>query len=123
MDDADFYVVKQYLRRAATRVTFWKGVEVTTKLNAVGALNQLPDEKVAWQHWIAHWLTEAQCKKLQVTIRKQRQRQKGKDITISEEAHRILLALSDGGKLSLSQVIETRLKRAYTIQLKKLTIG
>ena len=116
---SDFYIIKQYLRRAVSRPAFWKGVDLARKAEAVRTLNTLDNNEHHWQAWTDKWLNDEQKQKLNASVRKSRLRLKGKDITISNEAHRMLVALSDKGKLSFSQVIETRLKRAYSRHLKK----
>lgn len=120
MKESDLYLVQQYLLRSVTRASFWKGIDFQTKNTAVTELHALPDSIQSWQTWIDSWLTVGQKDKLNASIRKARMRTKGKDITISEKAHQMLVALSDNGRLSLSQVIEQRLHRAYQQKLKSV---
>lgn len=120
MKEGDLYLVQQYLLRSVTRASFWKGIDFHTKNTAVSELHALPDSHQSWQKWIDHWLTTSQKTRLNNSVRKARMRTKGKDITISEKAHQMLLALSDNGRLSLSQVIEQRLHRAYKQKLKSV---
>lgn len=119
MNDADFFVVKQYLMRSIARPGFWQGISLEQKNKSVTSLHQLPDDKAQWLDWIADNLQPEQQQKLNASVRKSRMRQKGKDITVSDEAHRILVALSDNGRLSFSQVIEQKLNRAYLNAIRK----
>lgn len=110
---SDIFTVKQYLLRSVSRSSFWKGWNFTDKQDAVSALNSLDNTQHAVNQWIEQWLNAAQKSKLDSAIRNARQRVKGKSITISNEAHKILKDLADADKLTLSEVIEQRLKRAH----------
>lgn len=119
--DNDAFNAKQYLLRSVSRTSFWKGWKLEEKQTAVSELNQLENNEDALNAWIGKWLSSTQKNKLDSAIRNARQRSKGKSITISEEAHRILKTLAEADKLSLSEVIEKRLNRAFQVALQKTT--
>ncbi|BDX06594.1 hypothetical protein [Planctobacterium marinum] len=118
MKASELFSVQQYLLRAVSRPSFWSGIDYQTKNDAIACLHQLPDEFAAWQDWIAVHLNDEQKQKLNSSIRKARMRDKGKNITVSKQAHQMLTLLSDGGRLTLSEVIEHNLRRAYQKRLK-----
>ena len=119
MKDDDLFAMQQYLMRSVTRGAFWKGVSYVRKNESVEAMHRLGDTADEWLNWVEEYLQPEQKQKLNASIRKSRMRQKGKDITISDKAHEILVALSENGKLSFSQVIERKLRRAYLNTQKK----
>ncbi len=109
----DAFTARQYLLRSVSRNAFWKGWKFADKQEAVAALNSLDNTQQAINQWINTWLNDTQKPKLDSAIRNARQRNKGKSITISNEAHKILKDLSEADNLTLSEVIEQRLKRAH----------
>jgi len=110
--DKDVFFARQYLLNAVSRRSFWKGYNFENKQKAVEELNSINTEPSTLNQWIEDWLTPQQKQKMQSAVRSARQRNKGKSVTLTDEAHGILKDLASYYNLTLSEVIVRKLSRA-----------
>ena len=74
------------------------------------------------EEWVGKYLTSKQRSNMLSALRQRRRRAMGvgKSITISAKAHQMLTTLAEKEGLTLSEVLEKRLKNAYKTELKRI---
>lgn len=70
--------------------------------------------------WVERYLTQDQKTTMLSALRQRKRRASGvsKNITISEKSHRMLTVIAEHEGLTLSEVLEKRLKNAYMVVLR-----
>ncbi len=71
--------------------------------------------------WLDLYLSKKQRDNMMAAMRQRKRRAMGvgKTITVSEKAHRMLTTLAEAEGITLSAVLEKRLKNAYRAELKR----
>lgn len=109
------YLSKKYLSSSL----YLKNLDADDRRQAVSEFHDIDlsadDLHERMQRWVEKYLAEKQVSNMLSALRQRKRRAMGvgKSITISAKAHMMLTALAERDDLTISQVLEKRLKSAY----------